>query len=158
MNKLLEGKSARKLIVGIKVERPSSLLPQAADVVANVLPIFNIIGGRVAITQIIGEVTVVIAGGACNTSLEGNPAVGTMVPICAVLATTVDEAGCLYGITGLNTDALIGINAGALPGQERDVILSVGALDWRTSADNTGEVKWTVFYVPVDDGAYMTPA
>ena len=158
MNRLLEGKSARKLIKGIKVERPASLLPQAADVVANVLPIFNIIGGRVAITQIVGEVTVILAGGACNTSLEGNPTVGTMVPICAVLATTADEVGCLYGVTGLNTDALIGINAGALPGQERDVVLAPGVLDWRTSADNTGQIKWTIFYVPIDDGAYITVA
>jgi len=155
MNRLLEGKSARKLIMGIKVERPASLLPQGGP---GQFAIFNIIGGRVAITQIIGEVTVIIAGAASNTSLEGTPTVGTAVPICAVLATTIDEVGCLYGVTGLNTDPLIGINAGALPGQERDVILSVGTLEWVSSVNNTGEVKWTVFYIPVDDGAYMTPA
>jgi len=158
MDELHRGKALRKTLVGIKVERLSSLLPQAADVVANVLPIFNIIGGRVAVTQIIGEVTVILAGAACSQSLEGNPTVGTMVPICVALVTTADEVGCLYGITGLNTDALIGINAGALPGQERDVVLGVGVLDWRTTVDNTGEVKWTIFYVPVDDGAYVTPA
>jgi len=155
MDELHRGKALRKTLVGIKVERPSSLLPQGTP---GTLPIFNIIGGRVAITQIIGEVTVIIAGGASNTSLNGNPAVGTTVPICAVLATTVDEVGCLYGITGLNTDALIGINAGALPGQERDVVLSVGTLDWVSSVNNTGEVKWTIFYIPIDDGAYVTPA
>jgi len=158
MDELHRGKALRKLHYGIKVERPTSLLPQAADVVANVLPIFNIVGGRVALIQIVGEVTVILAGGACNTSLEGNPTVGTMVPLCAVLATTADEVGCLYGITGLNTDALIGVNAGALPGQERDVVLQEGVLDWRTSADNTGEIRWTLYYIPIDDGAHVTVA
>ena len=153
MNRLLEGKSARKLIIGIKVERASALLPQSVTV-----PIFNIIGGRVALTQIIGEVTVVLVGGANASSLDATPAVGTAVLICAALDITVDQLGCLYGITGFNTDPMIGINAGALPGQERDVILPVGTLDFTCAANNTGEIKWTLFYVPVDDGAYVTPA
>jgi len=153
MSEFMKLEDVRKLHKGIKVERPASLLPQTG-----VLPIFNIIGGRVAITQIVGEVTVIMAGGVNNTSLEGNPTVGTTVPICTVLATTADEVGCLYGVEGDPAVALIGINAGALPAQERDVILPVGVLDWRCSANNTGEVKWTIFYVPIDDGAYVTVA
>jgi len=153
MDELHRGKSLRKTLIGIKVERPSSLLPQTATV-----PIFNIIGGRVALRQIIGEVTVVLVGGANASSLDATPAVGTAVLICAALNITIDELGCLYGISGLNTDALIGINAGALPGQERDVILPVGTLDFTCGANNTGEIKWTMFYIPIDDGAYVTPA
>jgi len=103
-------------------------------------------------------VTTVIQTQANNTKLTANPTVGTSVDICAVLSITADEVGTLSGITGLNTDALIGINAGALPGQTRPVVLPVGTLDLDCAASNTGSVKWTVFYVPVDDGAYMEAA
>ena len=155
MNKLLEGKSARKLIVGIKVERPASLTPQG---VPGVLPIFNILVGRVAVTQLVGECTVGMGAIADSMTIEGNPAVGATVPLCTLLSTANDEVGCLYGIEGDPAVALIGINAGALPAQERNVILPVGTLDWRTLADNTGQIKWTIFYVPIDDGAYVTVA
>ena len=71
---------------------------------------------------------------------------------------TTDEIGCLYGISGLETDPLIGINAGGLPGQTRDVILPVGTLNLGCSATNTGSVKWTLFYVSIDDGASVEAA
>jgi len=153
MSEYIKGSDVRKLQKGIKVERPASLLPQTGA-----FAIFNVLVGRVAVTQIVGEVTVITAGAANGTTLEGNPAVGTTVPICIALDTAADEVGTLYGIEGDPAVALIGINAGALPAQERDVILPVGTLDWRCLANDTGEVKWTIFYVPIDDGAYVTVA
>ena len=149
----LTGKSLRKLLKGIKVERASATLPASTAA-----PIFNILGGRVALVQIVGEVTVIIQTQANNTKLTGNPTVGTAADICAVLSITADEVGCLYGISGLQTDALIGLDAGALPGQTRDVILAPGTLDLDCLATNTGEVKWTLFYIPIDDGAYVEAA
>jgi len=153
MSEFIKLEDVRQLHKGIKVERPASLTPQTG-----VLPIFNVLVGRVAITQIVGEVTVVLPALANNMTLEHNPAVGTTVPLCLLLDTTGDEVGCLYGIEGDPAVALIGINAGGLPAQERDVILPIGTLDWRCSASRTGEIKWTIFYVPIDDGAYVTVA
>ena len=153
MSEFLAGKAVRKLLKGIKVERATALLPQTAAA-----PIFNIRGGRVAITQIIGEVTTVIQTQANLTNLVGNPTVGTSVDLCTTLSITAFEVGCLLGITGLNTDALIGIDAGALPGQTRDVILPAGTLDLDCAASNSGAVKWTVFYIPIDDGAWVEAA
>lgn len=153
MSEFLAGKAVRKLLKGIKVERATALLPQTAAA-----PIFNIRGGRVAITQIIGEVTTVIQTQANLTNLVGNPTVGTSVDLCTTLSITAFEVGCLLGITGLNTDALIGIDAGVLPGQTRDVILAAGTLDLDCAASNTGAVKWTVFYIPIDDGAWLEAA
>ena len=95
-----------------------------------------------------------VVSGLCGPAV----AAGTTVPLCLALDVTVDELGCLYGIEGDVGVALIGINAGDLPAQERDVILPVGTLDWRCLANNTGEIKWTIFYVPIDDGAYVTVA
>jgi len=153
MSEFIAGKSLRKLLKGIKVERATATLPQTTN-----HALFTIAGGRVAVKQIIGEVTVVIQTQANNTKLTGTPTTGTAVDICANLDISADEVGCLYGITGLQTDAMIGLNAGALPGQVRDVILNAGTLNLACAASNTGSVKWTLFYVPIDDGAYVEAA
>ena len=142
-----------KSILGKRVDRATATLPQTA---AGAL--FNVLGGRVAITQIVGEVTTVIQTQANNTKLTANPTTGTSVDICAALDISADEAGCLYGITGLNTDALLGIDAGALPGQLRPVIVNVGTIDLDCAANNTGSVKWSITYVPIDAGASIEAA
>lgn len=147
------GISYRKQKLGIRVDRSTATLPQSAAG-----SIFTVSGGRVAITQIIGEVTTAIQNQANNTKLTAKPTTGTSVDICAVLSTANDEIGTLYGITGLNTDAMIGINAGALPRQSRDVIVPIGTIDLDCSASNTGSVKWSIFYYPIDDGASVVAA
>ena len=141
--------------LGLRVDRATATLPQTTAAA-----IFNVLVGRVAITQIVGEVTTVIQTQANNTKLTANPTTGTSVDICAALDITADEVGCLYGITGLNTDALIGVNAGALPqvGGKGAVIVNVGTIDLDCAASNTGSVKWSIFYVPVDEGAYIEAA
>jgi hypothetical protein len=147
------GESYRSIALGLKVDRATATLPQTA---ASAL--FTVSGGRVAITQIIGQVTTAIQNQANNTKLIANPTTGTDVDICAVLSIANDEVGCLYGITGLNSDAMIGINAGALPAQTRDVIVNVGTIDLDCAANNTGSVKWTLFYYPIDSGAAVVAA
>lgn len=141
----------RGIKYGLKVDRATATLPQT-DTEA----LFTVVGGRVAITQIIGEATTAIENQANNTKLTANPTTGTSVDICAALNIAADEVGTLYGISsGLATDALIGINAGALPGQTRPVIVNIGSIDLNCAASNTGSVKWSLFYVPIDDGAYV---
>jgi hypothetical protein len=147
------GSASRAAKLGLKVNRSTATLPQTAAAA-----IFNVLGGRVAVTQIIGQVTTAIQNQANNTKLTATPTVGTAVDICAVLNTAADEIGCLFGITGLQSDALIGINAGLLPAQTRDVIVNAGTIDLNCAASNTGSVKWTVFYYPIDEGASVEAA
>lgn len=153
MTQLAPFKAMREITYGARVERATAALPQTT---ASAL--FTVSGGRIAITQIIGEVTTVIETQANNTKLTANPTTGTDVDLCAVLDITADEVGTLYGISGLNSDALIGINAGAVPGQVRDVIVPEGTIDLSCAASNTGAVKWTLYYIPLDDGASVTAA
>lgn len=153
MSTYIAGKELRRLVLGLKVDRATATLPQTTSA-----PIFYVRTGRVAITQIVGEVTGAIQNQANNTKLTGTPTVGSAVDICAVLSIIAKEIGTLFGISGLNTDAMIGINAGALPGQARPVVLPVGTLDLNCAASNTGSVKWTVFYYPIDDGSWMEVA
>jgi hypothetical protein len=139
--------------LGLRVDRATATLPQTAAAA-----IFNVKGGRVAITQIIGEVTTVIQNQANNTKLVSNPTDGTDADLCAVLNIAADEKGTLYGITGISSDALIGVNAGALRGQTVDVIVPSGTIDLNCAASNSGAVKWTLFYYPIDVGAYVEAA
>ena len=138
---------------GIKVSRATDTLPASAA-----KALFTIAGGRVLLLGIVGEVTTAIQNQACNTKLTANPTTGTDVDICAVLSIANDEVGCLYGITGLFSDAMVGSNAGAGVWPRNPVVLPAGTLDLSTAATNTGSVKWDLWYVPLDTSATVTAA
>ena len=152
MSEFIAGKALRKLLKGIKVERASATLPQTAAA-----PIFNILGGRVAMIGILGEVTIVL-GAVGNMSIEANPTVGTAAALCTVLAAGTLEAGTLISITGDVTNAMLGVNAGGVEMQRHPVVLPVATLDLRLSGSSTGSVRWTLFYIPIDDGASVEAA
>lgn len=135
-----------------RTERATANLPQG---VASA--IFTITGGRIVVVAIVGEVTTVIQTQANNTKLIHNPSTGTDVDLCAVLNITADEVGTLYGITGLFSDALVGAGQ-ALAGQTRPVVLKPGTIDLSCAASNTGAVKWTLIWTPLDSGAYVAAA
>lgn len=153
MGVLDNGAGFRKMQLGIMVERATATLPQTT---AGAL--FTVVGGRVAITQIVGQVTTAIQNQTSKTKLTANPTTGTAVDMCAELDIAADEIGTLYGMSGLNSDAMIGINAGLVPAQLRDVIVNVGSIDIACAASSTGSVKWVLFYYPIDDGAYVEAA
>jgi hypothetical protein len=138
---------------GLRVDRATATLPQTT---AGAL--FTISGGTVAITGIVGEVTTVIQTQANNTKLTANPTTGSSSDICAVLDTSADEVGCLYGITGTIGDALIGANAGATQLPANAVVANIGTIDLDCAASNSGAVKWSIWYVPLEDGAVITAA
>ncbi len=152
MSDYLQLTSLRKLLKGEKVERDAATLPQSTTG-----DLFNVVGGRVAITQIIGEVTDDIQDQANATKLVATPTGGSASDICDVLDIDDDDEGTMYGITGDPTDNMVD-DEGVMPGQEVPVIVKAGAVQLECAASNTGEVKWTVFYVPIDDGAYIAAA
>lgn len=152
-NALYEAQAARQVLLGFKVDRATATLPQTT---AHAL--FTIAGGRVLITGIVGEVTTVIQTQANDAKLTANPTTGTSVDMCAALDITADEAGCLYGITGTPANAMVGTNAGLTPAMAVGQILNIGTIDLDCAASNTGSVKWSVTYIPVDDGATIVAA
>ena len=143
-------------IAGKRVDKATAALPATTDG-----DLFNITGGRVVLTSIIGEVTTAIQTQANNTKLKFNPdATGADVDLCTVLSISGDAVGTLYSITGDFSDALKeGLNcleADAL--LERPIILSKGAIELDCAATNTGSVAWTVTYYALDDGASIEAA
>lgn len=138
--------------LGVRVDRATATLPQSAAAA-----IFNIKGGRVAMMAILGEVTTVL-GAVGNMSLEATPTFGTLAALCAVTAAGSLEAGTLISIDGLKATALLAVSAGGTALQSRPVVLPIGTLNLKLSSSSTGSVKWSLWYVPIDDGAYVEAA
>lgn len=138
--------------LGIRVDRATAIIPQTTATA-----IFNIVGGRVLMTGILGEVTTIL-GAVGNLSLESNPTTGTTSAVCAVVASNTNEVGSLMSITGVVGDAALLDDAGGVRMQHAPVALPVGTLDFRASASDTGNMKFSIWYVPLDDGAYVTAA
>jgi hypothetical protein len=38
------------------------------------------------------------------------------------------------------------------------MVVAAGTIDLDCAASNTGSVKWSIWYVPLDDGAYVEAA
>lgn len=152
MTVLIQGSQLRALLAGVRVERAAATLPQTTAEA-----IFNVTGGRVAITGIIGEVTTAIQNQANNTKLTANPTTGPSVDICAVLDIANDAVGTLYGISGVFGDAMHGPGAATFMTVQA-VVVDIGTIDLDCAASNTGEVAWILTYVPLDDGAAVAAA
>lgn len=138
---------------GFRVDKAAATLPATTT-----QSLFTVTGGRVAILAIVGEVTTVVQTQACNTKLISTPTAGTAVDLCAVLNISADEVGTLYGITGLFSDAMVGVNAGAGVLQRNPVVVPAGTIGLNTAATNTGATKWALWYVPLDEGASVASA
>lgn len=116
------------------------------------------ITGRIQLVDIIGEVTTVIQTQANNLKITANPTVGADVDICAVTNVTAAAVGSQFSITGTFATGLVVTPSGAFVRQAASTILTAGTLDLVTSATNTGSVKWTARYVPIDPGARVIAA
>jgi len=145
-------KAASQTHYGIPLPRPTAVFTGISNT-----PIYNVVGGRVAIKNIVGRVEVA-ASGATNISLQSNPTVAgyTTSALCGVLAAAGLEIGTLLTIDGTIATAMFGVNAGAAQGQNRDSIVPVGQIEFVLSGAQTISVSWLVYYVPVDVGAYLT--
>ena len=152
-NRTRDGRALRQFFLGLAVERDTATLPQSTDGA-----LFNVTNGRILLIGIIGEVTTAIQNQANNTKLKSVPTTGTTVDLCAVLSIANKEVGTLFGITGTFSDAMVGANAGATIIPDRDIVIPVGSIKLDCAASNTGSVKWTLFYVPIDDGASVAAA
>jgi hypothetical protein len=152
MSVLNKGSHLRTILFGSKVERTAKTVPQNG-----LSPLFTIAGGRVIVLGIVGEVTTVIGGTTPSAKLVANPTVGADSDITSAVAITSDPVGNLYGVATV-AGALSVLESVAPLGQEH-FVLRPGTLDLHVSAaDATGAIKWTLLYIPLDDGATVTAA
>lgn len=139
--------------LGARVDRATATLPQTAAGT-----IFTISGGRVLASLILGEATVAVQAQANNTKLKLAPTTGSTVDLCAVKDITGLEIGGKLIVPGVAATALTQANAGAIIAQTTPVILAIGNLQLDCAASNTGSLKWSIWYVPIDDGALVVAA
>ena len=161
MSVIIANDQIRTLTQGIKVDRATATLPATATG-----SIFTVAGGRVLLVALLGEVTTAIQAQAININLVHTPTTGTVGDLCAATACISDGVATLYHITGVPADLMsaekvggtvvpVDYVAGVLT---RQMILPIGAVGLKTSATNTGSIKWSLIYVPFDNGASVVAA
>lgn len=135
------------------VEKAAANLPQTTQ-----SALFTITGGKILITELVGEVTTVIETQANDTKLVSDPTTGADVDLCAALDITADAVGTIYTITGTLADAMVATTSGAVQAQPNWVVCAAGDIDLNCAASNTGQVKWTLHYIPLDSGVSVSAA
>lgn len=159
MSVLIQGSQLRALQLGVRVDRATATLPQSTD-----QAIFTVAGGRVLITSLIGQVTTVIGTGTTpDLKIKYNPtATGTDFDLCTAVSISADAVGQAYYIAG-NVATPGALLVGGAVGQANPVFaaplaLPAGDIEIDMDESVTGSVRWTLTYIPLDDGASVVAA
>src|SRR5664279_5389262 len=149
MTNLVKGADIRTIKYGIRVQRTAAVLPTVGTG-----HIFQVKGGKISVVGIVGECTTACDGTVTTLKITSTPTVGTAVDITSAVAVTSKELGSLIGLASTLGGALSVTNAGAgqIP-SGFDFVVPIGFIDLITSATNVGAFKWSLLYVPLDDGA-----
>lgn len=156
MANMIQGTQQRLLHMGVKVEEPAAVLPATGTA-----HLFTVAGGRVIVTGLVGQCTTVCSSTATTVSVGVTPTTGTAsaTGLCTATAITSKEVGTLVSLPSGAAGALVvGANAGGgvqVQGAGGYVV-QPGTIDIVTNATNTGAFKWTLTYIPLDDGATVT--
>jgi|SRR6187551_350836 len=159
MTTIVDNKSFRELLLGRQVKKSIT----AAN---GIVTVFNMTGGRVLITSLVGRVTTLIGSTASNLKLTYNPtAAGTSFDLCTAVAIETDAVEQTYTLLGAATVAVPGalIVSGtvgqAMPVITNPYLLQAGTIEANFSADPVGGViEWTMTYVSYDDAATVAAA
>ena len=163
MSVIIQGDEIRAIALGTRVEKTLSN-PQTAS-----SAIFNVTGGKVAITSLVGTVSTVQGATANSFNLTYTPSGGSAADISAATVCTSDAAGTYYTITGVAADLLSAQKVGGTEVPQvtyaptptfltGSLVVGAGALNLKASGSNTGATNWVITYVAIDDGAAVAAA
>lgn len=131
---------------GLTVNRATANLPATTS--GNLFSVT----GTILLTSIVGTVTTVIQAQANAIKLENfNTAAAAATDICATVDSTGQGVGKLFGITGITTAAAI--FGFAVPQPAFMALSGSGFIRLNTAATNTGQMSWTLTYLPLTAGA-----
>lgn len=159
MSNPYKGKALRELLLGLRVEKTAAIDATADD-------LFTVYG-LVLITLITGEVTGA-GDGTVETILLNEKA--SSIPLCAATTVTSDAVGEIYVLSGDAGAVFNGADAPALKvGQLAGTPLSpyifnggsaglIIELTATAGSDATLAAKWTLCYIPLEEGAYVEAA
>jgi hypothetical protein len=155
MTNIMGPAAKRSLVLGEAVNRAAALQPATTQAA-----IFTVAGGKVLVTSLVGEVVVATPATANTVKVTGNPTSGTDVDWCTATSTASKEVGSIISLPGAVASGLTVSNAGGgNPFPANGQIAQIGTIDLVTTGTAaTGTIKWTLTYVPIDDGATVTAA
>lgn len=142
-----------RLAPGILVTKAAANLPQTTT--AN---LYTVSGGVVLVTGILGIVTSALGATATNLSLGvtgNNTAISTAVAVTSAAVNTLVVPVAAAGIGGaaiVGTAPFVSVARDAF----NPFMVAVANITWTTSANDTGQMKWYLWYVPVDAGASVS--
>jgi len=141
--------------LGFRVDRALSILPKHGGV--DDVTYFTVTGGKVLMTLLVGEVTTVMEAGANNITVTHTPTAGTAAALCASEDLAAYAEGDILTIGGaIATKLLPATTAGASAAMAyQGVVMTPGTIKFGADASKTGAWKWSLWYVPIDDGAYV---
>lgn len=144
------------LILGMRVDRATALIGVTQT-------LFTVTGGRIALLYLLGEFTAAATeattlyincnatGSAVDTVLSVNP--GSSLAAAVVESKLTLPAAVASSITLSTGQGAAVLNAAPV------YVVSAGIIQAVIGTGNTtGYVKWSLFYAPVDSGAYVTAA
>lgn len=153
MSVIINGSELRSIGYGRFAEKS---ITQAG---AGTQTVFNVTGGRVLLTSISGIVTTAVTT-AGTTQLQSNPsaAAGTTSAMCTAtdLGTTDTPAGDVLGLTAPGSAITRGGVVQILSGSP--YVIPAGAIEHVVATGGDGTIKWTVTWIPLDDGAALAAA
>ena len=145
---------------GIRVDRAAAVGALGTN------NIFTVATGRVLLTGLIGELTTLNDATASTLQIT-HLRTDVTTPVATVLSiasasTANATAGTMYTLPAAVGTALVTSinNSAAIMGlQPWGIVLGVGGLRLVVGTGaTTGTIKWSVWYIPLDDGAYMAVA
>jgi len=144
-------------LLGLRVDRAASLIPAHGGV--DDVDYFTIYDGPVLMTLLYGEITVAVAAAANEIIISHNPtpSAGATAALNAALDISGWAEGDILTIDGLLTNAMLpAASAGSSYTMSYGgVILSPGSLNFGNSGASVANWKWSMFYFPLTEGAYV---
>ena len=130
-----------------------------------VWPLFTVVNGRVLINQLVGEVTTVLSTHATLLKYYFTPTGGAQIDLSAISMTASDLAvGIRILAAGTIGGATTFSGIGASMAQPTPYIVGqvdVGGaigIQSTTASFNSGAAKFSLWYIPLDEGAYIEAA
>lgn len=147
----------RAVMAGLRVERAVADLPQTTQT-----PIFTVSGGAILLTMLLGRVTTAIQAQATTIQFISTPTVGAPGNLSIAGADlNAQTAGAMVTLpTAASGAPTLSVAAAVVASTLRSVgwIIPAGTIDLKTVASSTGQMRWTLTYVPIDDAATVVTA
>lgn len=146
----ISGRQIRNIHLGAtRVDRAAAVLPATGN-----QTLYTVSGGKIIMLGLVGEVTTVASATATLITFGAVPTTGPVQALNLNTGSAITSAavGTLVTLTGAFTDAAIIGGAGQIL-DSQGVVIAPGGIRITTDATNTGQLKYSLWYIPLDDGA-----